>query len=127
MIKGIHHVGLAVESIDKAAAFYQGVFGVELYPGVRFDTPEFSSRFLMLGGDYFELLEPRGTDGLIERFIKNRGQGIHHVSLLVNDREEVLHRCRELGMSVIGSAFIHPKSAFGTLLELTEGVQGIDY
>ena len=127
MIKRVHHVGLAVESIDEAAAFFKALFGAELHPGVRFDTPEFSSRFVMLGEDYFELLEPKGDGGLIERFIKNRGQGIHHVAFLVNDRKEVLRRCRELGMSVIGSAFIHPKSAFGTLLELTEGVQGIDY
>ena len=127
MIKKIHHVGLAVESIEAAAEFFNKLFGAELHPEVKIDTPEFSSRFLMLGDSCFELLEPRGSDGLIERFIKSRGQGIHHVSLLVSKREEILSRCRELGLNVIGDRFIHPKSAFGTLVELEEGIKGLDY
>ncbi len=127
MIKKIHHVGLAVESIDEVAAFFKKLFGAELHPGWQMETPEFLSRFLMLGESRFELLEPRGSNGLIERFIKNRGQGIHHVSLHVSDREEFLQRCQELGLNVVGGAFIHPKSAFGTLIEFTEGVEGLDY
>lgn len=127
MIKKIHHVGLAVKSIDETAALLKELFGAELHPKVRFDTPEFSSRMVILGENCFELLEPRGSNGLIERFIKSRGEGIHHVSLLVSDREEVLRRCCELDLNVIRGAFIHPKGTFGTLIELTEGVEGLDY
>jgi len=127
MIKKIHHVGLAVKSIGETAALLKELFGAELHPEVRFDTPEFSSRMVILGENCFELLEPRGSNGLIERFIKSRGEGIHHVSLLVTDREEIIRRCRELGLNVAGGAFIHPKGAFGTLIQLTEGVEGLDY
>lgn len=128
MIKKIHHLGLAVESIDEAAAFFKKLFGAELHPGYRLDTPEFTSRFLIVGDKVvFELLEPKGSNGLIERFIKSRGQGIHHVSFHVSDREEVLRKCRALGLTVLRNRFIHPKGTFGTLIELEEGIKGVDY
>ncbi len=127
MIKKIHHVGLAVESIDEVVAFFNKLFGAELHPGYQLDAPDFYSRLLTIDGKVvFELLEPRGSEGLIERFIKNRGQGIHHVSLQVSNREEILRQCDELGLNVIQGNFIHPRSAFGTLIELEEGIKGVD-
>ncbi len=66
----------------------------------------------------FELLEPRGNGGLIERFLKSRGEGIHHVSLLTDDVPGVLKKCEERGMTVLGRRFIHPRSAHGVLIEI---------
>ena len=118
MIHGIHHIGIAVQSIDTVATFMKELFGAEFAGDSGLETEEFYSRMARIGNSLFELLEPRGEGGLIERFLGSRGEGIHHVSLYVDDPEEVLKLCDERGMAVLGRRFIHPKSAHGVLIEL---------
>lgn len=115
----IHHVGLAVNNVEEAAGFFEEVFGAEL-TDYKMETPDFFSRILSLGQGLFELLEPRGENGLIERFIKKNGEGIHHVSLEVEDLGKVLNTCKEKGFVLLGDRFIHPKSAHGVLIELLQ-------
>jgi methylmalonyl-CoA epimerase len=123
MKKGIHHVGLAVRDIDTVAKFLEDVFGAEM-TDYQMETGEFFSRMVQLGDSLFELLEPRGEAGLIERFLETRGEGIHHVSLQVDDLEKVLETCRERGYLLLGDRFIHPKSAHGVLIELVPKTDG---
>jgi methylmalonyl-CoA epimerase len=118
MIQGFHHVGLAVQSIDTVATFLKDVFGAELVGNRGLETPEFYSRMVQIGDSMFELLEPRGQNGLIERFLKSRGEGIHHVSLKVDDVPAMLKLCESRGMTILQRRFIHPKSAHGVLVEL---------
>ena len=118
MTQGIHHVGLAVRSTDTVAAFLEEVLGAKLVSDYSMETNEFLSRMVKLGQNYFELLEPRGKDGLIERFLNTRGEGIHHVSLQVDNPEELFNLCKAKGMTIIGGRFIHPKSAHGVLIEV---------
>ena len=124
MIEQIHHVGLAVRDIEVVAAFLKEVFGAELEPDYALETNEFLSRMVKAGQNRFELLEPRGKDGLIERFLNTRGEGIHHVSLQVDNLEELLKLCEEKGMALIGRRFIHPRSAHGILIELLGSEEG---
>ncbi len=119
MTPGIHHVGLAVRSADEVSAFFEQTFGAER-TDYHMETPEFASRMIRIGSGLFELLEPRGQGGLIERFLASSGEGLHHVSLVVESREAVLRSCREKGMRVVGDRFIHPKSAHGVLIELLD-------
>jgi len=118
MIQGIHHVGLAVKDSDTVASFLSEVFGAQLVEGYELETPEFYSRLIRVGDGMFELLEPRGENGLIERFLNARGEGIHHVSLKVDDRDEFIKFCEAREMTILGRRFIHPKSAHGILIEL---------
>ncbi len=118
MIRGIHHIGIAVESIDTVASFMKELFGAEFVGERGLEMPEFYSRMVRVGDSLFELLEPRGEGGLIERFLASRGEGIHHYSLLVDEPEEVLKKCDERGMRVLGRRFIHPRSAHGMLIEI---------
>lgn len=124
MILKIHHVGLAVRNIEVVAAFLEEVFGAKLEPGYALETNEFLSCMVKAGQNQFELLEPRGKDGLIERFLNSRGEGIHHVSLQVDNLEELLKLCEAKGMTLIGGRFIHPKSAHGVLIELLGSEEG---
>ena len=118
MIKGIHHVGLAVRSIETVAAFWEEAFGANLLSGSDLETDEFLSRMIRIGRNHFELLEPRGKDGLIERYLNTRGEGIHHVTLEVENVGELVKLCEEKGMALIARRFVHPKSAHGVLIEL---------
>lgn len=136
MIAGIDHVGIAVRSIEKARGFYEAlglaIAAVEEVPqeGVRV-------ALIPCGASRIELLEPTREDSPIAKFIAKRGPGIHHLCLGSSDVRDDDARLRERGYEVLrpqpteGAGgcwvqFVHPKSAGGVLLELSEGPSSTD-
>jgi methylmalonyl-CoA/ethylmalonyl-CoA epimerase len=125
----VAHLGIAVESIDSALAFYRDVLGMtprttEHLDGARIVHLDF-------GGAEVELLEPTDPDSPIGRFLARRGAGIHHICYRVPDLDAALAACRERGYTLIDQvprlgaggcriAFVHPKATDGILIELTE-------
>ncbi|HEX9892822.1 MAG TPA: methylmalonyl-CoA epimerase [Gemmatimonadales bacterium] len=129
MMPTVAHIGIAVESIDTALAFYRDVLGVVPHRAEEADGARIVS--LPFGGPEIELLEPVSPDGPIARFLARHGPGIHHICYRVPDLEAALAACRALGYRLVDEtprsgaggrriAFIHPKATAGILLELTE-------
>jgi methylmalonyl-CoA epimerase len=127
----INHIGLAVESLEQALGVYAG--GLGLAEAGREYVPGDAVRvaFLPVGDSRLELLEPVGEEGPLQKFLANRGQGMHHMCLEVEDLRGMLARLRDNGVELIDNeprpgahgtqvAFIHPKSANGVLIELVE-------
>ncbi len=125
----IAHLGVAVESIDSALAFYRDVLGLVPGPAEEADGARIVS--LPFGESEVELLEPRSAESPIARFIARRGPGIHHVCYRVPDLDAALTACRAAGYRLVDEtprvgagghriAFIHPRSTAGILIELTE-------
>lgn len=125
----IAHLGVAVESIDAALAFYRDVLG--LVPGAPEQADGARIVSLPFGESEVELLEPLTPDSPIAKFMARRGPGIHHVCYRVPDLDAALAACRAAGYRLVDEAprtgagghriaFIHPKSTAGILIELTE-------
>lgn len=125
----IAHVGVAVEDLEAAVAFYRDVLGLEPQRPETVDGATIVS--LSFGDAEVELLAPQGPDGPIARFLARRGPGIHHICYRVPDLDAALTACRAAGYRLIDKtprsgaggrriAFVHPKATAGILLELTE-------
>ncbi|MGE0353522.1 MAG: methylmalonyl-CoA epimerase [Gemmatimonadales bacterium] len=125
----IAHIGVAVQDIETALAFYRDVLGLTPHPPETADGATIVS--LPFGESQVELLQPRDPDGPIARFLARRGPGIHHICYRVPDLAAALERCRRAGYRLIDEtpragaggrriAFVHPKTTAGILLELTE-------
>ncbi|MBK7924566.1 MAG: methylmalonyl-CoA epimerase [Gemmatimonadetes bacterium] len=125
----IAHLGVAVESIEAALAFYRDVLGLTPGPPEEADGARIVS--LPFGDSAVELLEPRAPDSPIAKFLARRGPGIHHVCYRVPDLEAALAACRAAGYRLVDEvprtgagghriAFVHPKATAGILIELTE-------
>ncbi len=126
----IHHIAIAVEDLDAALAFYRDALGVRV--GERREVPAegVEIAFLPMEDSELELLEPLDPDNSIGRFLQTRGEGIHHVCLLVDDIEAAVEQlvaeggrmATEIRAHPEGTryAFVHPKSAHGVLIELYE-------
>ncbi len=125
----IAHIGVAVENLADALAFYRDVLGLEPRAPESADGATIVS--LPFGGPEVELLEPAAPDGPIARFLAKRGPGIHHVCYEVADLDAALIRCRAAGYRLVDEtprtgahgrriAFVHPKSTAGILIELTQ-------
>jgi len=130
MIGRIDHVGIAVTSIDEARRFWESlglvVDHVEEVPreGVRV-------AMLVVGESRIELLEPTRPDSPIATFLARRGPGIHHLCLASDDVRADDARLRAAGAELLrpeptrGAGgcwiqFVHPKSAGGVLVELSQ-------
>lgn len=79
----------------------------------------------------FELIEPVGPQGTIQKFVEKRGEGLHHISIQVSDIDEEVKRLQAIGvqfssekpMQVTDTTkviFIHPRSIGGLLIELIQ-------
>ena len=133
MIRKVSHIGLAVENLDEARAFFEENFGFSTSDQESFGELIFS--FIPMEGTSLELLQSTEEGGQIAKFIQKRGQGMHHISLEVDDIQGELDRLKAKGIKLINDtpylnahkdlvAFIHPKSTFGILIELIEVKEG---
>jgi len=78
-----------------------------------------------------ELLEPTAEDSPVGKFLRKRGEGLHHVALHVEDIQGTLDALKTKGMRLISEEvrvgagghlyfFVHPSSAGGVLLEICQ-------
>ena len=130
MIERIDHIGIAVRSIAEARRLYEALgLSVEAIE----EVPQEGVRVAVIpcGGSAIELLEPIGRSSPVARFLEQRGPGIHHLCLGSDNVTADNSRLREAGLEVLREAptigaggcrvqFVHPKSAGGVLLEISQ-------
>ncbi len=136
MFKRIHHIGIAVPTLDHGASIW-GEGGIGLAEEGREDVVSARTRVAMfpVGESRIELLEPMGDDSPVGVSLAKRGAGIHHICFEVDDIEAEMDRMRGLGLRFTtdaptpgahGSrvAFLHPKDTGRVLIELNEFPDG---
>ena len=130
MIKGLHHIGIAVRSLQERAPLYTAL-GLSVSGGDEVPTEGVRVAFLQVGGTRIELLEPTSAESPVARFIATRGEGLHHICLEVDDLEGAVSALAGQGFRLVDQrprpgahgtqvCFVHPKSAGGVLIELCQ-------
>ena len=128
MIRKINHVGIAVKDLDRTIEFFEKTYGAKLLWRKKFEDQKIESALVSIGEAKFELTGSLEAGSVIAKFIKNRGEGIHHVSLEVDQFEQVIEEFKAKGSRVMAeadtedfkAAFIHPQGNFGVLTEIIE-------
>ena len=127
----IDHIGIAVRSIEEALKLYEGVLELRVSGYENVEEQGVRVAMIPVGDSRIELLEPLRPDSPVEKFMSKRGEGIHHISLSVDNIESALERLKAAGVRLIDSspkrgagnskiAFVHPAGMHGVLLELVE-------
>jgi methylmalonyl-CoA/ethylmalonyl-CoA epimerase len=127
----IDHVGIAVRDLDAVIAWYKQMFGAEVVHRERIESDGVDEALIKVADSYIQLLTPTREDSPVAKYLAAKGEGIHHVGYRVDDCAEALERVKGEGHRTIdevprpGSrgttvAFVHPKAAFGTLIELVQ-------
>jgi methylmalonyl-CoA epimerase len=127
----IDHVAIAVRDLDAAVAYYEAAYGVEVEHRETVERDGVEEALLRVADSYVQLLTPTRDDSPVAKWMEKRGEGIHHVGYRVDDCAAALERVKAQGHQVIDDAprpgsrgttvaFIHPKTAFGTLIELVQ-------
>ena len=128
----IEHIGIAVRDLDRSLNLWTSMLNLEMR-GIE----EIMERGVKLahleleGGSSIELVTPCGEDSPLEKFLDEKGEGIHHFSLEVENIESVMQKLKAKGIQFVhdkpqkgaeGSliAFIHPRNFNGVLIELKQ-------
>ena len=128
MIKRFHHVGIAVRDLDKAIQFFEETYGAKLQFRRILKDQKIETAFVAMGDARFELSSSLDPQSVIGRFIETKGEGIHHVSLEVDDFNKEMETIKSKGLRVISeadlgdfkAAFVHPKGNLGVLTEIIQ-------
>jgi methylmalonyl-CoA epimerase len=127
----VDHVAIAVNDLDAAIAWYEEVFGAQVVHREVVESDGVSEALIKVADSYIQLLTPTRPDSPVGRYLEKNGEGLHHVGYRVDDCAAALESVKASGGKVIDEAprpgsrgtlvaFIHPKTSFGTLIELVE-------
>ena len=126
----IDHLGIAVKSLATAKKFYEQL-GLRVLEEEEVAQEKVRVAMVPVGESRIELLEPTSDDSTIAKFLTKRGEGLHHVSLAVDDLAGTVERLKAQGVRLVNEqiqigagghlyVFVHPSSTGGVLLELCE-------
>lgn len=131
MFSELDHVAIAVRDLDAAIAWYRDAFEAPVVHRETVDSDGVEEALIAVAESYVQLITPTRPDSPVARYLDTRGEGIHHVGYRVPDCAEALASARAAGARAIDAAprpgsrgttvaFLHPKTAFGTLIELVQ-------
>jgi methylmalonyl-CoA/ethylmalonyl-CoA epimerase len=125
----IEHIGIAVKNLNEATKYYEEVLGLKCYAVEEVIDQKVKTAFFMIGQTKIELLETTDPHGPIGKFIKKRGEGIHHIAFAAESLPSAINELKEkeirfidetprTGAEGLDIVFLHPKSTYGVLTEL---------
>lgn len=133
-VERVDHTAIAVQDLDEALKRYHRLLGLRVASRDRVPDQKVEIAFLAGGDTLLELITPTDADSGVARFLERRGEGLHHVGLLVDDIRRELQRLAEEGVELIDHeprrsvhgliAFVHPRGTGGVLLELVQHSRG---
>lgn len=129
MILKIEHLGIAVKDAEQSVALFNSLLNQTPYKREVVESEQVQTIFYQNGPNKIELLQALSPDSAIAKFIKKKGEGIHHIAFAVDDIYAELARLKQEGFQLIHEtpkpgadgkliAFLHPKNTNGVLIEL---------
>lgn len=128
-LRGVHHVGVAVDDLDEAIATYERLFGARVELRDELGEQGVEAASVLVGESRIELLAATRGDTPIGRFLAKRGPGMHHVAFETVDVADALRELAAEGAQLVDEvprrglyglevAFVHPDAVHGVLTEV---------
>ena len=133
MVEKIEHIGIAVKNIEEANKVYEQLLGLSPYKMESVESEGVNTSFFLTGESKIELLEATKPESAIAKFIKKKGEGVHHIAFVVKDIKAEMDRLSKEGFTILNEepkigadnklvCFIHPKNTKGVLIELCQEI-----
>ena len=131
LLTEIDHVAIAVHDLEQAISFYEAAFGATVAHREIVEHDGVEEALVKVAESYVQLTAAIREDSPVAKFLEKRGEGIHHIGYRVDDCAAALKSMVAAGATAIDAeprpgsrgttvAFVHPKGAFGTLIELVQ-------
>jgi methylmalonyl-CoA/ethylmalonyl-CoA epimerase len=132
-MKHIDHIGIAVKNLEDSITVFENLLNTVCYKKELVVSEQVTTAFLKTGETKIELLQDEKEDGVINRFIAKKGEGIHHIAFEVENIQQEVARLRKAGYVFLNEepkkgadnkliCFLHPKSTNNILIELCQQI-----
>jgi methylmalonyl-CoA/ethylmalonyl-CoA epimerase len=130
IVKNIEEVVLAVKDQEEVVAMFEDLFGLDFKDSWTVPEDKMNVRSAKIGDTQFHVVASETQDAVIGKYIRDRGEGIHHICFKVSNLDELIARLKEKGVRLVPEIprrgrtsrfiFVHPKSVHGVMIELME-------
>lgn len=131
VLTDVDHIAIVVDDLDEAIAEHRDTYGVLVEHREEMHGEGYEVAFLVVGGSTIQLISPLSEDSEFAEFLSEGGPGLHHIGYRVDDvgaavtalsgsGREVLDEEPVVGPRESKTAFVHPDSSFGVLVQLVE-------
>ena len=125
----MEHIGIAVRNLSVSIPLFEKLLNTPCYKTEAVESELVNTAFFKKGESKIELIEAYAPGSVINKFIENKGEGIHHIAFEVDNIEEEVNRLINEGFTLINEkpkegadnkmvCFLHPKDTNGVLIEL---------
>ncbi len=129
----VEHIGIAVKDLSVSVPLFESLLNTSCYKTEEVVSEKVMTAFFAQGETKIELLQSTDEDGVINKFIDKKGEGIHHIAFATKDIVAEIDRLKKAGFIVLNEmpktgadnklvAFLHPKSTNGVLIELCQDI-----
>ena len=125
--KELDHIVIRVKDLEEGISTFRDKLGMELSRTGESEALGIKQAFFnMKNGGFIEVVAPLGPETPVGKAVESRGEGIHTVSIAVEDLAGTIKQLEANGVTVVGAdmergmAFVHPKSAHGLMLQLID-------
>jgi methylmalonyl-CoA/ethylmalonyl-CoA epimerase len=131
----IDHIAVAVRDVDAGVASYQKILGAELIEKAELSimNTRMSAAYLKIGDGVVVLDGAVQPDGFIARFIEKRGEGLHHIGVVVDNLDGFVRELEVAGVRIahresLGplrrEILLSPKDLCGVVVQVIEWKEG---
>ncbi len=131
LLRKLHHLGIAVRDLDAAIRLYTSMFGIKQWERLSLPERHMEVAVCRVGDTLLEFIMPTSDEAAFAAFLRERGDGMHHVAYQVANIEQALQQLEADGIRMLDLharpgihntlvAFLHPKATGGVLIELVE-------
>src|SRR5690625_3484128 len=129
----IDHIGIAVADLDSAIELYSKLLKRTTCRREVVESQQTEVAFFQAGESAIELLSSTAEDSPVGKFLKKRGEGVHHIAFQTDDIESEIKRLKNEGLTPLSDQpvqgangkrvmFFHPRDLTGVLVELCGAV-----
>lgn len=130
-MQNVEHIGIAVKSLASSVPLFEKLLNTACYKTETVESEAVATAFFQTGEAKIELLQSTQPDGVIQKFLEKKGEGIHHIAFAVADIVTEMQRLKAEGFVLLNEqpkpgadnklvCFLHPKNTNGVLVELCQ-------
>jgi len=131
VLTDVDHIAIVVPDLDEAIAEHRDTFGVLVEHREEMHGEGYEVAFLVVGGSTIQLISPTSEDSEFAEFLAEGGPGLHHIGYRVESCTDAIGALTASGREVLDeepvagprqskTAFLHPDTSFGVLVQLVE-------
>ena len=130
-ITRVDQIGIVVNDVDKTMKKYETFFGIEPFMTLEsaVNSAKLKIGLLYMDNTQIELIQVTEGETIHSKFLKEKGEGLHHLGFFVDDIEKELSRMEEGGIQVLEKGlvldlvkyvYLDTQQTLGTIYELIQ-------